>query len=283
METNDQGNFEEQKQVDVEKADLNQEASFAMHKKQVRQQRIALTSISVFAVIILVVGFLRFNTLIDVPWGPIWSTGSDVVISNDSESVYDDDPDELRAKDTDEDGINDFDEIYVYHTSAYLADSDSDGINDYDEIIGDLDPNCPEGQSCFATYTEEGAVSGTQVVKEIIETNPVLQVTADELRDALLQSGVITPEELAQYDDELLLELYETSIADNPEVLDQVELEDVTGQGLNPAGGNSIDEIKEALLKVGISESEMEQFSDAELIEIYDEVLDTISAAQSEN
>ena len=40
----------------------------------------------------------------------------------------------LKNKDTDQDGLSDYDETYVYETSPYIKDSDSDGINDGDEV-----------------------------------------------------------------------------------------------------------------------------------------------------
>lgn len=60
---------------------------------------------------------------------------------------------ELKSKDTDTDGISDYDELNVYKTSPYLADSDSDGINDRDEIQKGTDPNCPTGQTCAVATT----------------------------------------------------------------------------------------------------------------------------------
>ncbi|MFH1789788.1 MAG: hypothetical protein ABH832_01845 [bacterium] len=54
----------------------------------------------------------------------------------------------LRFRDTDNDAVNDFDELYVYKTSPYLADTDSDGITDGQEINNNSDPLCPQGQSC---------------------------------------------------------------------------------------------------------------------------------------
>lgn len=54
----------------------------------------------------------------------------------------------LKNKDSDGDGLSDWDELNYYNTSPYLEDSDSDGINDKKEIeIGD-DPNCPAGKNC---------------------------------------------------------------------------------------------------------------------------------------
>jgi len=54
----------------------------------------------------------------------------------------------LSKKDTDNDGLSDFDELYSYQTSPYLADSDSDGRTDQDEVFGGTDPNCAQGKSC---------------------------------------------------------------------------------------------------------------------------------------
>lgn len=59
----------------------------------------------------------------------------------------------LKTTDTDHDGLSDYDEIYVYKTSPYLADSDSDGIPDKKEVEQGTDPNCPQGQDCQATET----------------------------------------------------------------------------------------------------------------------------------
>lgn len=55
---------------------------------------------------------------------------------------------ELKGKDTDGDTLTDYDEIYVWNTSAYLADSDSDGYADNIEIETGNDPNCPRNADC---------------------------------------------------------------------------------------------------------------------------------------
>jgi len=54
----------------------------------------------------------------------------------------------LRFRDTDRDGLNDFDELYVYSTSPYIADTDSDGIPDGDEIAKGRNPLCDEAKNC---------------------------------------------------------------------------------------------------------------------------------------
>ncbi len=54
----------------------------------------------------------------------------------------------LKIKDTDGDTLTDYDELYVYKTSAYLTDSDSDGFGDKEEVMSGNDPNCPKGKVC---------------------------------------------------------------------------------------------------------------------------------------
>ena len=64
------------------------------------------------------------------------------------EQVEQERDDKLRRSDTDNDGLNDYDELYVFRTSPFLNDSDSDGINDGKEVAENTDPNCPQGKTC---------------------------------------------------------------------------------------------------------------------------------------
>ena len=138
----------------------------------------------------------------------------------------------LKNKDTDGDGLNDYDELYIYGTSPYLPDSDSDGLTDKQEIESGTDPNCPTGQNCRtnrlqppdnqAQLLESFGLEGFSGLLEIDEIEPdqpaeidLTNLTTDDLRDLLLESGDITQEELDQIDDELLLESYAAVINGN--------------------------------------------------------------------
>lgn len=132
---------------------------------------------------------------------------------------------ELKAKDTDKDGLSDWNELNVYKTSPYLEDSDSDGFNDKEEIDSNKDPNCPAGKDCAlfsdtlpktASSTNENIFenygssesSGEQNLQNILSG----AATADSLRKILLQSG-ITQEELDQISDEELMASYEETLS----------------------------------------------------------------------
>lgn len=66
--------------------------------------------------------------------------------------------DALRRRDDDGDGLNNYDEQFVFRTSPYIADSDSDGIDDGTEVAQDSDPNCPKGKTCRqASLSANGA------------------------------------------------------------------------------------------------------------------------------
>ncbi len=107
---------------------------------------------------------------------------------------------ELQARDSDGDGLSDYDEQYLYRTSAYLKDTDSDGYEDGVEVESGNDPLCPKGQECLRQAPVEGG--------SIIEQEGAVAPTADEIRALLRQQGA-TDEQLSQYDDASLLQLYQ--------------------------------------------------------------------------
>lgn len=133
----------------------------------------------------------------------------------------------LRKEDTDKDGLNDYDELYIYRTSPYIADSDSDGVDDKTEVMNGGDPNCALNMPCGAvedtvnpvtvkgTFVEAVAdAAGATVAAGAPETiTPssedigalLAQMSAAELKALLIEAGgdadavnALTDEELRQ-------------------------------------------------------------------------------------
>ncbi len=82
---------------------------------------------------------------------------------------------DLRAKDTDSDGLNDWDELNLYKTSPYLADTDSDTFPDKQEIDSSNDPTCPQGQNCALTTQSANTEADTTFSNSSLEN--LLNVT----------------------------------------------------------------------------------------------------------
>jgi len=125
---------------------------------------------------------------------------------------------EMKTKDTDADGLNDYEESRVYQTSPYLADSDSDGVDDKTELASGADPNCPIGKECgaFAGALEAQATLSATASKELSAQEQavmeqLLNPTPAQIRQLLIEAGV-RPEDLEGIDDATLLELYRQSI-----------------------------------------------------------------------
>ncbi len=153
------------------------------------------------------------------------------------------DDEALKSKDTDGDGLSDYEELNRYRTSPYLADTDSDGTNDREEIAKESDPNCPEGRDCREVapvadpnvelgfedqdisaiandqlpMTNVGGAGGDGEMVEITteaEANEQLKnLTPAQVRQLLLDSGQVTQEQLDAIDDETLMRVYKEVVA----------------------------------------------------------------------
>jgi len=128
----------------------------------------------------------------------------------------------MKTKDTDGDGLNDFEETYVFKTSPYLADSDSDGIDDRAELERGLNPNCPQGRDCgliggaggfddSSTGTTALPDAESDVERQYLEQ--LLNPSPDQVRLFLKNAGV-SDEELAGIDDESLMRMYHDALSE---------------------------------------------------------------------
>lgn len=95
----------------------------------------------------VIFGFWNFKANVRGNFNP--QTGNNTLSLN--EGLSQTQISELSNKDTDSDGLSDYDELYTFYTSPYLEDTDSDGVKDKDEIAAGTDPNCPGKKTCTET------------------------------------------------------------------------------------------------------------------------------------
>lgn len=190
----------------------------------------------------------------------------------------------LRDKDTDQDGISDYDELYVYKTSPYITDSDSDKISDKIEIDQGTDPNCPAGMVCGRAPSEVATNTNTANGEELSITD-VSNLSADQLRDVMRDAGA-TEQQLNQIGDDELLQIYQeiletegtdlglnlnvsgsTNTTTDDQPFDYETLDYETLFNLEPAG------IRQLLIGGGVPEETLDQIDDETLRQIYLESL----------
>ena len=150
--------------------------------------------------------------------------------------------DALKKKDTDEDSLDDYRELYIYKTSPYLKDSDSDGTEDQTEIAQGEDPNCAPSMPCATaavdvvnpetlqgTFAEKiAAQAGATPAPEAAATSMDIQatlaaMTTDQIRTLLIQAGGDAAAINALSDDDLRAAL--------AQAITQMQVEDATAAG----------------------------------------------------
>jgi len=107
-----------------------------------KQQKIGLSVLVIFILAVFVMWYLELQKNITYPlYGGMNPKDLAEKLSNQTVTVD-------QNKDTDKDGLSDYQEVNLYRTSQFMADSDGDGLTDKQEIDAKTDPNCPEGQTC---------------------------------------------------------------------------------------------------------------------------------------
>lgn len=191
-----------------------------------RPQKTAVVVLSVVAVGILAVWFWQFNMRINSPFRP---TNEQIAAGQKAAQDKIKADNALRTKDSDGDGLTDYDEINIYKTSPYLEDTDGDGISDGEEVRRGSDPLCPEGTNCSATAQSSTTATSTETATSSAPSanvDPTLiskalsgQGDANTMRQILLQGGA-DPEQVKLLTDQDLMNMYaEVLAAQNPGVV----------------------------------------------------------------
>lgn len=175
-----------------------------------------------------------------------------------------------QQNDTDRDGLTDYFEQNVYGTSVYLPDTDSDGITDKDEVDKGTNPLCPEGETCGVL--NQPVVPADELVENLLLQPPLDEAATDpggQLRQLLRSEGV-GEEVLSQYTDEELLTLYQqVTVSQGTDV----DLQNLSEDDLVLDEDMSPEEIRELLLQGGVEQEVLDQISDDELLDIFNEVI----------
>jgi hypothetical protein len=155
--------------------------------------------------------------------------------------------DESKRRDTDGDGLSDYDEEHRFQTSPYLRDTDGDRSPDNVELALGTNPNCADGQGCatglidisglatstpyllpaavgtgdafYAAFQRGVNASKAATVTETGSTSTELEQglvrDAAEIRAVLKASGQVDQALIDQLTDAQLLELYDKAVAEN--------------------------------------------------------------------
>ncbi len=173
-----------------------------------------------------------------------------------------------KRRDTDGDGISDFDEEKLIGTSPYLRDTDGDGMPDNAELALGKNPTCAEGTTCaglaldlsmiatsspflspaatmqdgggfFAAF-QQGMNDKKRMVRE--QTGSTSTALEDSLirdaaviRKALLDSGKVDKATLDKVTDAQLLQVYDQAALE----AQQKQLQEKTGLKEIPSGMTS--------------------------------------------
>lgn len=195
----------------------------------------------------------------------------------------------LKTKDSDSDGITDYDELNTYGTSPYLADSDSDGKNDKQEIDAKTDPNCPEGKPCtaialfsptFAGNSNGNTNSGVTISNTNVSSTAELDVA--ELRTTLRNAGA-PQADLDALSDADLLALYQSVVSEETATNTNAATNTATTNTNSASSLNTQElsnltsaEIRELLKLGGADEETLNSVDDATLKQIFLESLNNV-------
>lgn len=176
---------------------------------------------------------------------------------------------QLKQQDSDQDGLTDYQEMKVYGTSPFFADSDSDKATDAAEVAAGTDPNCPAGQQC-GVGTQSLADSRSSTNPFFSEEFKAVLNNPAQLRVLLIQGGA-DPKVINSLDDQtiqvLAQEAYTAATTATPEKIELLKQVDP-------------EQIREILKAAGFAADQLAEFSDEQLMEIYNQVLIQVSAEQ---
>lgn len=244
-----------------------------------RAEKLGFAGLVILFVVIIYLGFSQLGNNIKSPFNSFiakYSGGDEAASPPTDEAAI---MEEAKNKDTDKDGLSDYDELYIFRTSPYLSDTDSDGIADKQEIEAGADPNCPQGKVCggsnltnptaavVATSTlvaPAGSVPSADqlLLQSILGSNP----DAKTIREFLLKQGM-DKKVLEKFSDAELVTVFKETMSNaaKPSAASQTFNQTLDIDKITPA------QIRELLQQQGASTEQLKNISDEDLLKIFKE------------
>ena len=243
------------------------------------KEKTAMAAVLVVSFLAVILGVTQLAQAVKRPIADLMSLqdASNINAQNDAVANL-----EQQLKDTDGDGLTDYNELNIYKTSPYLSDSDSDGISDKAEIDAGHDPNCAGRDNCFRTDITQstGATASTEQPGQLnIQALLSGQSDPQTIRNLLSQQG-FPKETLDKISDEQLLLTYRQALT-NQNPVDSVSSSQ-TAQSSGSIDFNQINvksltdlknltgaQIRQLMIQEGTPMEVLAQVSDEELKNIF--------------
>lgn len=219
-------------------------------------QKAALVALVFIGILTLGLGFYKVRSQIAGPFATQVSQADKSKLENlFTEPSEQEDIAAQKSRDTDNDGLSDYDELSIHRTSPYLKDTDSDGYDDKTEIDTGNDPNCAKGKACFTASASNapdagvhgnvegsGSVSQRESVPDSVnaleqDLKKLESLTSAQVRELLKQQG-FTDEDLKDIDDETIATMYRQSLQEAIKLEQQKKQEQAPQQEVLP-GANA--------------------------------------------
>ncbi len=193
------------------------------NNKLTREQKVGVTMLFIFALLTAGLAFLQIRNNLVQPF--VLRTQQE----KQDQSLKDFQV-ELQNLDTDQDGINDYEELNFYTTSPYLPDTDSDGKTDKQEIDAGTDPLCAAGKECAAAENIPRSSTSTlplnsASIGQVTDSIPLMNDSENtdldvqelinnpqKIRQLLSQTGQISQEQLDKLDDATLIKMLQETL-----------------------------------------------------------------------
>lgn len=253
-----------------------------MTSKQIKIDRLSLWMIFLIVLFVTFGGVLQFKSYITAYQRTLLHTyvtyaekvqqqaqGASGPLSPTDKSL-----DALQQEDTDADTLSDFDELYIYNTSPYLADTDSDGTDDRAEIAAGTSPTCAAGLAECATTPAQDAstVTAGNIAEFEIPEGFVPSDDPVELRKQLTDLGI--PKNLLdQLNDITLRELVAGSSG-------EVNEEDLVASAIATLEQMSPEQKRAFLVESGASADQVATLRDDDVQKLFEDALQDVIAAQ---